>query len=145
MPAHCHFCRIAAREVGAHILYEDEQLFAFLDIHPIRPGHTLIIPKHHFPYFDDLPATLAGSIIALGQGLATAIKRMYAVERGAFLFAGDDIAHAHAHVIPMHEKPDITSRRYIAEEQLTFRLTPRAPDGELRDTAALLAAAMAAR
>ena len=52
---------------------------------------------------------------------------------------------AHAHVIPMHQKTDVTSRRYIAEEQLTFRDMPRAADGELRDTAALLAAALAGR
>ncbi len=62
-----------------------------------------------------------------------------------FLFTGGDIPHAHAHLVPMHEKTDITSRRYIAEEQLTFRDMPRATDSELRDTAALLAAALAVR
>jgi histidine triad (HIT) family protein len=72
------------------------------------------------------------------------MKRTYGVERVAFLFAGDDIPHAHAHVVPMHEKTDITSRRYIAEEQLTFREASRAADGELRDTAARLAAALRA-
>lgn len=83
----CLFCRIAAREVAAHVVCEDDQLFAFLDIGPIRPGHTLIIPKQHFPYFDDLPAALAASTITLGQTLAAAMKRTYGVERVAFLFA----------------------------------------------------------
>ena len=71
---------MATREVGAHVVHEDEKLFAFLDIHPIRPTHALIIPKQHFPYFDDLPAALAASVIALGQRLAIAMKRIYGVE-----------------------------------------------------------------
>jgi histidine triad (HIT) family protein len=140
----CLFCRIAAREVASHVIHEDAQLFAFLDIYPIRAGHTLVVPKQHFSYFDDLPAALAASIITLGQTLAAAMKRTYGVERVAFLFAGDDLPHAHAHLVPMYEKTDITSRRYIAEEQLTFREPPRAADGELADTAAHLAAALGA-
>jgi histidine triad (HIT) family protein len=138
----CQFCRIASREVTAHAVHEDEQLFAFLDIHPIRPAHALIIPKRHFPYFDDMPAALAASIIAVGQRLAVAMKRIYGIERVAFLFAGDDIAHAHAHVIPMHERTDITSRHYIAERKLTFREAPRASDDELRAIATQLVDAL---
>jgi histidine triad (HIT) family protein len=59
------------------------------------------------------------------------------------MFTGTDIAHAHAHVLPLVEPTDITSRRYIAEEHLTFRSTPRAPDDELAATAAALRAALA--
>jgi histidine triad (HIT) family protein len=140
----CLLCRIAAHDVSAHVLHEDDRLFAFLDIFPIRPGHALIMPKQHFPYFDDMPADLAASILALGQKLAAAMKRIYGVPRVSFLFTGGDVPHAHAHLVPMHEKTDITSRRYIAEEQLTFRDTPRAPERELRDTAALLMAALKA-
>jgi histidine triad (HIT) family protein len=140
----CLLCRIAAHDVGAHVLHEDDRLFAFLDISPIRPGHALIMPKRHFPYFDDMPADLAASILALGQKLAAAMKRIYGVPRVSFLFTGGDVPHAHAHLVPMHEKTDITSRRYIAEEQLTFRDMPRASDEELRNTAALLATALKA-
>ena len=75
------------------------------------------MPKAHFPYFDDLPGDLASSIVVLGQKLATAMKRLYAVQRAAFLFTGGDVAHVHAHVVPMHRRTDITSRRYIAEEK----------------------------
>jgi histidine triad (HIT) family protein len=65
------------------------------------------------------------------------------VERVAFMFTGTDIAHAHAHVLPMVEPTDVTSRRYIVEEQVTFRSAPRAADGELAATAAALKAALA--
>ena len=66
------------------------------------------------------------------------MKALYGVPRVAFLFSGGDHAHAHAHVVPMHEKTDITSRRYIAEESLTFRGVPRASFEELAATAAQL-------
>lgn len=139
----CLLCRIGAHEIATHVVHEDARLLAFLDICPIRPGHSLIMPKQHFPYFDDLPADLAGAIVALGQTFAAAMKRLYGVPRVAFLFTGGDIAHAHAHVVPMHEKTDITSRRYIAEEHLTFRDTPRAPTETLAARAAELKRALA--
>ncbi len=75
MIENCLLCRIAARQVGAHVLHEDDRLVVFLDVCPIRPGHALIMPKQHFPYFDDLPADLAASIVVLGQRFADAMKR----------------------------------------------------------------------
>ncbi|MGB9364812.1 MAG: HIT family protein [Xanthobacteraceae bacterium] len=140
----CLFCRIAARTVAADVVHEEPHLLAFLDIHPIRPGHVLIVPKRHFDYFEDAPADIAASMLALGQRLAVVMKQIYRVPQVGFLFAGSDIPHVHAHVVPMHEKTDLTSRHYIAEEQLTFRDTPRATDGELHDTATLLSSALKA-
>lgn len=134
----CLFCQIAAGKVPATILYEDDKVVAFLDICPIRPGHTQIIPKEHHPYFDDLPSLTAQRIIEVAQELSRAMKRLYQVPRVAFLFTGGDVDHAHAHVVPMHEKTDITSRLYIAEETLTFRSTPRASKEELEQVAAVL-------
>jgi len=94
------------------------------------------VPKQHFPYFDDAPADIIASVVLVGQKCARAMKRLYGVPRVALLFTGGDIAHVHAHVVPMHEKTDITSRRYIVEDAVTFRSMPRADDGELAETAA---------
>jgi histidine triad (HIT) family protein len=69
------------------------------------------------------------------------MKHIYGVPRVAFLFTGGDLPHAHAHVVPMHENTDITSRLYITQEQLTFRDAPRIPDHELSATAENLVAA----
>jgi len=113
----CVFCGIVEGTVDAVVLYEDDDIIAFLDIAPIRPGHSHIIPKQHFETFDVLPAELAGRIIALGQALARKLKSIYHVDRVAFVFTGGDIAHAHAHVVPMVEKTDITSARYIVGAQ----------------------------
>ena len=134
----CAFCRIARGEERSEIICEDDQVMALMDICPIRPGHAQIIPREHFAYFEDLPEVIASRIIHLGQRLSRAMKALYGVPRVAFLFSGGDHAHAHAHLVPMHEKTDITSRRYIAEEELTFRGMARAPSEELAATAAQL-------
>ena len=134
----CLFCDIAQKRVAAEIIYEDDLISAFLDVFPIRPGHAQVIPKAHIPYFEDLPHDVAGRIVMFGQRLARTMKSLYGADRVAFLFTGGDVPHAHAHVVPMHEKTDITSRRYIVESDLTFRSTPRASNAALRDAATAL-------
>ena len=134
----CIFCSIAACEVNAHVVYESERVIAFLDINPIRLGHVQIIPIEHFGYFDDLPLTIAMEILSVGQQLSQALKAVSNVSRVAFLFTGGDIAHAHAHVVPMVEFDDITSRQYIVEERVSYRDAPRAAEHDLASCAALL-------
>ena len=141
----CLFCRIARRECPAHFVYEDDYLVAFLDNGPIRSGHVQICPRDHYPCFDDLTAELASRIIVLGQRLARILKLRNGVSQAAFVFAGGDIAHAHAHVLPMIAPSDITSRRYIAEETVTFQPIPRASDEELGRIAFFLREALKCR
>jgi histidine triad (HIT) family protein len=143
MVADCIFCRIAAGDEPAQVICRDDRVMALVDICPIRPGHTLIIPHRHHPYFDDLPPTTASRIVHLGQRLAKAMKRLYAVPRVGFVFTGADHPHVHAHVVPLHDRTDITSRRYITERRLTFGPAPRAPRAELTRTAGRLRAALA--
>lgn len=138
----CPFCEMAEGRIRPTIILENDRLLAFLDIHPIRRGHVQIVPREHFAYFEDLPSDLAGEIIALGQRIARAQKRIYKVERVAFLFSGGDIAHAHAHLVPMVEKTDITSPRYIKEGPLTFAAAPRATMEELKAVADELTSAL---
>src|SRR5690606_41645228 len=121
-----------------HIGYDEDMVRAFHDIHPIRPGHALIIPKAHYDYYDDLPAEQASANHQLGQRLGKAMKAAYGVERVAFIFTGTDVAHVHAHVVPMHEKTDITSPAYIQQQDLSYRLAPRAQDEDLKATVELL-------
>lgn len=115
---------------------------AFLDTHPIRTGHVQVIPRGHHATFEELPPATAAQIVQVGQRVAKALKRTYGVPRVAFLFTGGDVTHAHAHLVPMHEKTDVTSRRYVAEEHLTFRPLPEAPAAELSGTAARLRSAL---
>jgi histidine triad (HIT) family protein len=138
MSDNCLFCRIARHEIPAHVIHEDERLLAFLDIQPVRPGHTLIIPKQHYPYYEDMPADLAGNILNLGQKLGRHMKRLYGVERVGFAFTGIHVAHAHAHVIPMHHPQDVTSTQYIEQQDLTFKMPPQAAPDALAALAAQL-------
>ena len=73
------------------------------------------------------------------------MKRTLRVPRVAFLFTGGDIAHVHAHAVPIHEETDITSRRYIVEEAVTFRGLPSPSDRDLARTAADLRRALEGR
>jgi len=127
----CIFCRIARREIPSHIVHESDDVVAFLDIHPIRLGHTLVVPREHHAYFDDLPPALAAEIVAVGQKLAPVLRAAAGVPRVGFLFTGVDVAHAHAHVVPMLEATDVTSTQYIVERPLTFRPAPAAPQADL--------------
>lgn len=138
----CLFCRIANGSVPAHFVYEDDLVVAFLDIGPIRPGHTQIIPRVHYDYFEVLPDEIAHRILQTGQRLAKAMKALYSVERVGFVFTGGDIAHAHAHVVPMHAPTDITSRRYITNSEVTFAALPHPEADEMQATADRLRAAL---
>jgi histidine triad (HIT) family protein len=113
----CPFCQIAADPQRVVVLYEDADVIAFLDRGPIRPGHTQIIARDHVAAFELLPPPLLSKIAALGQQLAQRMKVVYGVDRVAFLFTGGDVAHVHAHVVPMHAKTDITSARYIVSPE----------------------------
>ncbi|MEB2657704.1 MULTISPECIES: HIT family protein [Bordetella] len=138
----CLFCRISREEIPAHVIHQDSRLLAFLDIHPVRPGHVLIIPRQHYPYFEDMPADLAGHILNLGQRLARHMKRLYSVERVGFAFTGIHVAHAHAHLIPMHHPQDVTSTQYIEQKDLTFVMPPQSPPEQLASVAQDLRAAL---
>ncbi|MBF9034665.1 HIT domain-containing protein [Rhodobacterales bacterium HKCCE2091] len=111
----CAFCAIAADPAPVAMVHEDADLMVFLDHMPIREGHCLIVPRAHYPYFDDLPETLAARVMALSQRLARSLKAIHGVERVAFFATGTDLPHAHIHVVPLHEKGDLTSARYMAE------------------------------
>ena len=138
----CLFCRIARGEVETHEIYRDDHILAFLDIGPIREGHVQIIPLAHHATFDVLPAKLMNRITALGQRIAGVQKTLFGVTRVGFLFTGGDIAHAHAHLVPMHEKYDITSQAYFEERNLTYRPVTHPGEDALAQTAARLAASL---
>jgi len=101
----CVFCRIVRGEIPATTVYEDDQLLAFLDIAPLAPGHTLLIPKSHHVSLTTVPAELAGRLLATAARIAPAVMR--AVEADGFNLlisngacAGQVVPHVHLHIIP---------------------------------------------
>lgn len=69
------FSRIIAGEIPSYKIYEDELVYAFLDIHPLIPGHTLLIPKIEEPYFANLPQNYASALMLTAQKLTQALDR----------------------------------------------------------------------
>jgi histidine triad (HIT) family protein len=99
------FKKIIDRELPADIVYEDDTVLAFLDVHPIRKGHTLIIPKH--PYVDiyDIDPVLFGHMAQVAQQIARTLMRTMKsnginIHMNNGEAAGQDVFHAHMHVIP---------------------------------------------
>lgn len=120
----CIFCKILANLAPAHRVYEDEHFLAFLDIYPVRPGHTLVIPKQHGQYLSDFAPALLGELFVLGQRLGTAIRRSslacddinYVLNDGPA--ANQTVAHAHLHLLPrrrgdLHKVAAVLARRPI--------------------------------
>lgn len=101
----CIFCKIVAGELPNHKIYEDDNVLAFLDIHPTNPGHTLVIPKQHHKDFLDTPADLQSKLIQVIGKLAPIIMKAVGAEafnlgvnNGAA--AGQIIFHTHFHIMP---------------------------------------------
>ena len=142
MSDYCLFCRIAAGEIPAHEVFRNDRILAFMDTGPIRPGHLQIIPTAHIEYFENIPEDIACEIMLLGQKLAIAQKKVFGVERVAFQYSGGDVAHAHAHLIPLVEKHDVTSRRYIEQEVINFKPMPNPGNIKLQTIARQIADAL---
>lgn len=101
----CPFCLIAQKKIPANIIWEDDDLIAFLDIKPINLGHVLIIPKQHFKDLFELPDDIWPQLGPAINLLAQAIKK--AVEADGVNIgmnngqaAGQAVFHAHLHIIP---------------------------------------------
>lgn len=103
----CIFCKIISSEIPSSKIYEDENVVAFLDIHPTRPGHTLVAPKTHCDnVLDCHPDTLAKMIIA-AQKIAPAVVKAAGADGfnlgvNTGRAAGQIIFHLHMHIIPRH-------------------------------------------
>lgn len=102
----CIFCRIAARESPASLVYEDPETLAFLDVNPVNPGHLLVIPKRHVVGLEDLEEGLGGRLFQTAQRLARALRQSGLRCQGVNLFLADgaeafqEVFHLHLHVIP---------------------------------------------
>lgn len=134
----CLFCKIARGDLPCQKIFEDEHALAFLDLHPIRPGHTLIIPKAHHVWFEDMPPALAGHVTHCTQRVARALKGLYTVERVAMFYTGIHVPHVHAHVVPMHHVHDVTSAAYLHDGLDGFSTPPRQATSDMEQIAANL-------
>ncbi len=101
----CIFCNIAEKKSEAEILFEDDNIVAFLDIQPINYGHTLVVPKKHYDNFLTVPSNELAEIVKATQFIAGAVKRSVKADGFNVITnngdsAGQSVYHFHFHIIP---------------------------------------------
>jgi histidine triad (HIT) family protein len=101
------FTRIIKGEIPCYKVAEDERYFAFLDINPLRKGHTLVVPKQETDYIFDLDDDTIAGMIVFSKKIAVAIKDAIPCKRIGVAILGLEIPHAHIHLVPMDSMEDV--------------------------------------
>lgn len=101
--AACIFCEIVAGTRPAHVVLDEPELMAFLDVKPLFPGHTLVVPRQHHETLPDLPRPLVEPLFSSAQRLAQAMEEALGAQ-GSFVALNNRVSqsvpHLHVHVVP---------------------------------------------
>ncbi len=108
MSEDCIFCKIIAGDIPAKVVYESPNVIAFLDIHPMAEGHTLVVSKEHYATLLDFPEDQLGPFFADLQKVAALLKEKleadgFNILQNNFPAAGQGVAHFHYHILPRKE------------------------------------------
>lgn len=116
----CIFCKIVGGEIPSTKIWENDEFFAFLDINPVNPGHTLLIPKKHEDYLFELPDEEYVKIFKKAKELAGPIKHAMGAKRIGVIVEGFLVNHVHIHLIPLHAGGDLnlSKAKKAAPEEL---------------------------
>jgi histidine triad (HIT) family protein len=119
----CIFCKIISKKAEAVIVYEDPNSLAFLDIHPLNPGHTLVIPKKHYPSMVEMPPEEVGRVFVSVAKVMRGVKKASNADginigQSNGRAASQEVFHMHVHVIPryIHELPEGFPERKTATD-----------------------------
>lgn len=107
MAADTLFAKIVRGEIPCHKVWEDDRHLAFLDIRPMKPGHTLVIPKAGVDYLFDMDPEAYGALMQAVRTVARLLKERMQCQRVVEVVLGYEIAHAHVHLIPTHSMADV--------------------------------------
>ncbi|EOL44506.1 HIT family protein [Enterococcus caccae] len=108
----CIFCKIVDQEIPSYKVYEDDKVYAFLDITQVTKGHTLLVPKEHVTDIFEYEPTLAGEVFARVPKVARAIEKAFPEMQGLNIInnnkelAYQSVFHSHIHLIPRYGKSD---------------------------------------
>ncbi len=115
------FSKIIAGEIPSYKIAENEQFFAFLDIFPLREGHTLIVPKMEVDQFFDVPDSYLSQLLLFAKPIAKAIEAAFPCNRCGLSVIGLEVPHAHLHLVPIDSADDLNFTRgklKLSAEQL---------------------------
>lgn len=110
------FCRIVSGEIPSYKLYEDEDFMSFLDVNPIRLGHTLLITKKHYKNIYEMPEDLYNRFFLKAKELSLFIQDVTMSDRVGLVVAGLDIDHVHIHLLPINEIDDLDFKNQHKEK-----------------------------
>ncbi len=114
------FSRIVAGEIPCYKIAENDKFFAFFDISPLVPGHTLVIPKKEDDYIFDISDADLAEMIVFAKKIAVAIKKGFPCKKVGVAVIGLEVPHAHIHLVPMQKEGDLDFKRekmHPTEEQ----------------------------
>ena len=115
------FSKIVAGDIPCHRVAENASFLAFLDIMPLAPGHTLVIPKVEVDRIWDLEPALLGELHVFSQKVALAMEDVMPCQRVGQAVIGLEVPHAHVHLIPLNAVADINFERpklQVTQEEL---------------------------
>jgi histidine triad (HIT) family protein len=101
------FSKIIAGEIPSYKIAENEKFFAFLDIFPLKEGHTLVVPKKETDNIFDLPDDFLAEALVFARPIAKAIEKSFECNRCGISVIGLEVPHAHIHLVPISSANDI--------------------------------------
>ena len=101
------FTKIIKGEIPSYTIFEDDLTYAFLDINPIQPGHTLIVPKIEVDHFLDLEEPYYSRVFQNAKIIGKAIQKATGAKRIGTVIAGWDVPHFHYHILPINSMADL--------------------------------------
>ncbi len=114
------FTRIIRGEIPCEKILESDLFFAFLDIRPIAPGHTLVVPKSEVDNLFDLGTEILAGMLPFAQRVAKALEKSVPCRRIGMMVAGFEVPHAHLHLVPLQQEGDLSfnKARPASKEEL---------------------------
>jgi histidine triad (HIT) family protein len=118
------FTRIINGEIPCYKVAEDDRFIAFLDVRPLKPGHTLVIPKQEVDYIFDLDEETVAGMMVFARKIALAMKEVIDCRRIGVAVLGIEVPHAHIHLIPLTRETDMlfTNPRVSVTDEENERL-----------------------
>lgn len=105
------FSRIIAGEVPSFKIAENHQFYAFLDVFPLVPGHTLVVPKKETDKLFDMDEQDLGAVLQFARPIAKAIEKAFPCQRCGMAVIGLEVPHAHVHLVPIETADDLNFTR----------------------------------
>ena len=101
------FTRIIQGEIPGRFVWKDEHVVAFLTVRPIRPGHTLVVPRKEVDYWIDMEPELANRVLSVSQIVSRAIQNAFEPQKVGLAVVGLEVRHVHLHLVPLKEIDDL--------------------------------------